>query len=173
MNKFLNRIEKDQGYTLKVLEEQTQKTTVKQFCDDNMLNHERVCDVLTYFKINSTESNLEVPILLLNFIKDIGITTDKKLNAILIDIKKNNPELTEYNLLEYTNSVSLWTNYLHRDEKKALRMVRVRASINKKFYNYLVKRGYLIDVRNPDNWHPKKRENYYKKLEAQKRGADD
>lgn len=173
MNKFLTRIEKDQSYTLKILKEQTETKTIKQYCEENQLNYHRVSDVLTYFKIDSIETNIEVPILLLNFIKDIGITTDEKINAVLMDIKKNNPELTEYNMLEYTNSLTLWTNYLYRDEKRALRMVRVRASINKKFYNYLVKRKYLIDVRNPENWHPQIWEEYNKKLESRKRGTDE
>lgn len=172
MDKFIKLRLRYQKDIFIVLEDNPKSANIEEFCYKNNLNYERVCEVITYFKYD-TESTVEVPVLLLSFIKDIGITTDEKMNAVLKDISKSNPELEEYNLSNYKNSVSLWINYLHRDEKKALRMARVTASINKKFYNYLVKRDYLVDYRNPDNWHSAKREAYYKKLELQKRESNE
>lgn len=172
MNKFVSQISRYQKDTFKVLEQNNKSENIKFFCNDNSINYDRMSDVLQNFKINTNEMT-EAPILLLEFIKNFGITKDVKVNKALSEINKYNPELVEEYSNMYFNSVSIRINYLHRDDKTALRKARVTASINKRFYNYLVKRNYLIDYRKPENWHPKKREDYYKKLEAQKRGADE
>lgn len=170
MEKFIRLRDRYQKDIFFVLEENPESKKINSYCVEHKLNIDRMCDAVTYFKFKPHPDEL-IPLLLLNFIKDIGIITDEKINAVMKEIDENIKENEELDFSEYKNSVSLWKNYLHRDEKKALRMARVTASLNKKFYNYLVKRDYLIDYRNPENWHPQKREEYYKRLESRKRGS--
>lgn len=172
MERFIKLRDRYQKDIFLALEENPECISISSFCFENKLNVERMCDAVTYFRFNPQPEEL-IPILLLNFIKDIGIISDEKISVVTKEITENMKDPEEFNFSEYKNSVSLWKNYLHKDEKKALRMARVTASLNKKFYNYLVKRNYLVDYRNPENWYPKKREAYFKKLEAQKRGADE
>ncbi len=131
--------------SFEIIEKKSSNIDFIKFCSSNELNIHRVETVLKGFSIIPNE-NGEVPDLILNWIRDSEICSDKKINKSLDYVKEKDIDLVaEYK--EFSDSISIKKHFHHRNEKKYLRALRVGLAHNRDLYRYLVKKNLLIDYR--------------------------
>lgn len=155
------------GKNINALEEHSVLVDVKSYCEVKKLDYADVCSI-----IDSIDVGIESGTLMYNDVLDwidariLNREFDK--NFYVEQVKNDKFDLELIN-----DKMSLKKIVHHQDEKNYLIRIRIALAQHKSLYNRLVKKGYLVDYRKPENWHSKKREAYYKKLDAQKRGADE
>lgn len=139
-----------------ILEEESSLTSARLYCEENVLDYETVLSVLNCFKFSENNENLEnVPVLLLDWIVNSNLISEKNLAKALKYVNKNDPNSEVDYLNLYKNPIAIKKHCYHRNEKPFLRTMRVSSAINKKFYRYLVDKELLIDYRLDENKTPK------------------